>query len=344
MRSITLLVLVGAALGPHGINLLSIEALSFVDPAMPVALVALGMLLGLEVSTKPRGQGRLFAAAVTEGGITAAAVAVGILLMAPVWAAPTTVPPWLFALVLGVCAAPSAAASLRPGAEPPQLAERVGDLDALLPIAAGGVALALVRAPAPVEAFLVALQACGVALVITLAAWLLLSTSSSERDQRVFTVALLLLLGGAADYLSLSALLSGLIAGLFLALAGGLARDSVRRDVLHFQHPLLALVLVVTGARVDIPLPWLGVGLVYLLLRTAAKLAGGWAARRIAGATVPPNLGMSLLSPGILGVAFALNVLRAAGPEAAGLLTVATLGAIGSDVLAVLVRPREESA
>ena len=44
---------------------------------------------------------------------------------------------------------------------------------------------------------------------------------------------------------------------------------------------------------------------------------------------------------GILGIAFALNVLRAAGPDAAAALAVVAFGAIGSDVIATLMRPRE---
>lgn len=346
-----LLLLLGAALGPDGIDLLSSAALSFVDPAMPVALVALGILVGhgfgVHRLALSRVEGyrerRLLAAATAEAGVTAAVVAGGILIVAPLWAGSTPLPYWFLALVLGICAAPSAAASLRPRSESGRAAESIGDLDALLSIALGGIALALLRAPSTAGALLIALQACGVALVIVVAAWLLISKSSSETEQRVLTAALLLLLGGAADYLSLSALLSGLIAGLVLEWIGGPARDSVRGDVLRFQRPLLVLVLIVTGARVDFPAPWIGLGLTYLLVRTAGKLAGGWAARRVAGTAAPRDLAMSLLSPGVLGIAFALNVLRAEGPDAALLLAVATIGAMGSDVLAALVAPREVS-
>lgn len=341
MKNTILLLVMGVVLGPDGIDLLSSEALSFVDPAMPVALVALGILVGLGFGIHRSRERRLLAAATTEAGVTTAAVAAGMLILVPLWTGSTPVPSWFLALVLGICAAPSAAASFRPAGEPSAVAGRIGDLDALFPIALGGVALALLRAPSPADALLLALQACGVALVIVLAAWLLISRSGSETEQRVLTAALLLLLGGAADYLSLSALLSGLIAGLFLEWMGGPARDAVRRHVLQFQRPLLVLVLIVTGARVDLPPAWIGLGFAYLLLRTAAKLAGGWAARRMAGAGAPRDLGMALLSPGILGIAFALNVLRAAGPDAALMLAVATVGAVGSDVLAVLVRPRE---
>ncbi|MGH9256316.1 MAG: hypothetical protein ACRD3C_17300 [Vicinamibacterales bacterium] len=333
-----LLLIVGVALGPTGLNVLSAGTLSIIDPAMPVALVALGVLVGLGVGAERSGGGRMAAAASVESVVTTAAVAAGVLLVGPILGASTQLPSWFVALVLGICAAPSAAASLRSRDDSRPMAGRVGDLDGLLSIALGGAALALLREQSVAAALPILLQACGVALVIVLAAWLLIRTSSSETEQRVFTAALLLLLGGAADYLSLSALLGGLIAGVFLQLVGGPARDSVHRDVLHFQRPLLVLVLIVCGARLDLQTAWVGLGVIYLLCRTAAKLAGGWAAGRVVGPAAPGNLGMSLLAPGILGVAFALNVVRAAGSDAEPMLAVAAVGAIGSDVIAGFVR------
>jgi len=124
-------------------------------------------------------------------------------------------------------------------------------------------------------------------------------------------------------------------------LVGGPAREWIGGDVLQFQRPLLALVLLASGARVDLPLAWAGLGLAFLLLRTAAKLAGGWAAARLGADAAPRDLGVALLSPGILGIAFALNALRATGPDGALVLAVVVVGAVGSDALAALVRPRE---
>ena len=335
-----LVLLLGVALGPHGVELLSPNVLSFLDPAMPVALVALGVLIGLDAGGRSPGDGRLAAAASAEAGLTTAVVAAGMLLVAPAWSTSEGLPYWFLALVIGICAGSSS--TLAPtGRADASAVERIGELDGLLPIVLGGLALALLRDPSPAAALLLAGQACAVALVIVVAGWLLLSRSSSETEQRVFAIALLLLLGGAADYLAQSALLSGLMAGVFLERAGGPAREYVRRDVRHVQHPLLVLVLVVTGARVDVPSAWLVFGAAYLFLRTAGKLAGGWMARRIAAGDVPRDVGLLLVSPDILGIAFALNVLRAAGPDAAPALAVVAFGAIGSDVIAALVRPRE---
>lgn len=336
-----LVLLLGVALGPHGIGLLSPAVLSFLDPAMPVALVALGVLIGLGFRARRSGEGRLLAAASAEAALTTVTVAAGMLLIAPAWSASSGLPYWFLALVVGVCAASSSTVSSARREDADSPVGRIGDLDDLLPIVLGGLALALLRDPSPAGALLLAAQAGAVALVIVVAGWLLLARSSSETEQRVFAIALLLLLGGAADYLSLSTLLSGLVAGLFLGAVGGPARDSVHRDVLHVQHPLLVLVLIVTGARVVFSPAWLGLGAAYIVLRTAGKLAGGWMAGRIGGAGAS-RVGLSLLSPGILGIAFALNVLRAAGPDAGPALAVVAFGAIGSQIVAVLVRPRED--
>jgi hypothetical protein len=111
------------------------------------------------------------------------------------------------------------------------------------------------------------------------------------------------------------------------------------------QHPLVVLLVLVAGARFGL---WPGLALlvsVYLLFRIAGKMAGGWIARRIAGGDVPPRLGLYLVSPGVLAIAFGLNVIQAAGPDrAAVVLAVAVAGSIGSAVISHFVHPREESS
>jgi hypothetical protein len=46
-----LLLVSGAALGPHGLVLLTPQALAFLDPASSIALAALGVIAGLSVRT-----------------------------------------------------------------------------------------------------------------------------------------------------------------------------------------------------------------------------------------------------------------------------------------------------
>lgn len=334
------LLLLGVALGPQGVNLLSPAVLSFLNPAVSVALAALGVLVGLDLNVRTPGERRLLAAATLEAGLTVVVVTAGTLFIAPGWTASGGLPPWIVALLLGICASSSAT---HPSVDvgPRAVVTRIGDLDDVLPILLGGLALAFLR-ESSLGAFLwLAVQATGVVLLIATAGRLLMTPAASETEQRVFAVATLLLIGGTAEYLSLSALLCGLIAGAFWERAGGLTRDCIRRDVRHIQHPLLVLVLLVAGARVDFSTHLFGLVAAYVLLRLIGKLAGGWLARRIDGVDAPRDLGFRLLSPGIVGVAVALNTIGVAGPAAAPVLAVAVAGALASELIAGLVRPRE---
>ncbi len=335
------LLLVGIALGPRGISLLSPEVLSLLDPAIPVALAALGALVGLSVDVRRTENRRPFAGAVVESGLTAGIVAGGLAFLAPGVLTATTVPFWVLAAALALCAATSLAV---PGANPSELHSislRVVELDVLVPIVLGGLLLGTLSGGATLGAMSLVGKAAVIALLLAAAGWLLLAGAVSETEQRVFAFTTMLLIGGAADYLSLSALLSGLVAGTFWRLAGGPGEASLRRDALYIQHSLLVLVLVVAGARADFSLASSALAAVYVFLRTSGKLLGGAVAGRIAGVGNAGAFGLHLLSPGVFGVALALNLVRAAGPDATNLLTIVVLGTIASELAAELGRPLE---
>ena len=328
------LLLLGIALGPHGMALLSAGAIAFIDPAVPVALGALGALLGLSAGTRRSGDRRLFAVASAEALVTAVSVAIPFAILLPVVAPALTLPAWLVATLAAVCAATALAVPAGSPAAPGDHSGRVIELDALLAVAAGGVLLAAIREPSPMAALSLTGQACVATLVLASSSWLLLSHAASDTAERVFTVAALLLVGGAADYLSLSALLGGVLAGMFWQGAGGPARELIRRDALYVQHPLLVLLLVVAGARAELTLPAIALGLAYALLRTIGRLGGAWSARWLAGAFRCRDLGARLLPPGVFGVAFALNTVREYGPDLSILLSVIVVGTAASELFA----------
>lgn len=334
------LLLVGIALGPRGISLLSPGALSLIDPALPVALAVLGVLLGLSLDVRRTEDRRPFAAGFIESAVTAGLVGVPLTLLAPAIMTTTSVPVWVFATALGLCAASSLAVPAGNAMDPRMAAERVTGFDALFPIAAGGVLLGTIHSGLTMTAISLVGQAVMIAVLLAGSAWLLLGRAAMDTEQRVFAIATMLLVGGVADYLSLSALLSGLVAGMFWQLAGGQARESLRRDALHIQHSLLVLLLVVAGARTEFSLASSALALVYVFLRTAGKLFGGSVAGSIAGAAEPRLFGLHLLSPGVFGVAFALDAVRAAGPDLSVMLTVVVLGTIGSEIASGLGQPR----
>ena len=338
---VLLLLVIGIAMGPQALALLRPGVLSSIDPVVPVALAVLGAHVGLGVSWI-RPSSALFASALIESLVCGALVAAGILLLQVPDVAAATRQSWLVAIAAGVCAALSAPRlDQRAGVDSP--VRRLLGFDAALGIVAGGATLAWIRAGDPARAAAILGQSVVLAMLVAVAAWLLLRRTASDTEQRIFGVSSLLLVGGIADYLSLSALLSGLVAGLCWRVAGGPAAESIRRDVGYLSHPLAVLLLVMAGARVSsLPAAWT-LAAAFVLLRTTGKLLGAWMTRRVMKSPLPHGLEWMLISPGALGVAFAMNTSRAAGTQADMLLWIVILATIGSQLLAGIGVERERA-
>jgi hypothetical protein len=174
-----LVLLVGVAAGPYGLNLLSTSVLLLLDPLIVMALAMLGVFVGLAVDARR----------------------------------PRLTTPAVLAML-------------------------------------AGLAMAALRDPSPIGLALMALGIAGVAVVIAFAGWLLVGQADSEREQQVFVIGSLLLLGGAASYASLSALFAGLLAGIVWSSGGDLARARIVHHLNYFQHPLLVVMLMVAGASI----------------------------------------------------------------------------------------------
>jgi hypothetical protein len=332
------LLALGMVLGPQGFNVLSTTVLSYLDPPVSVALAALGILVGLGLNPRHPREAVLLGASSLQAALTILVVGAGVLTVSSVL---HPLEPWIFALLLGICAAASSSTGTSVD-ERPALRARIGDLDDVLPIVLGGFVLAVIREVSLTSGVSLAVVMVLIALAIALAGWLLVGQTISESEQHVFVAGTLLLVGGATGYLSQSALFAGLVAGMFWNLAGGSARERLSRDIRYLQHPLIVLLLLTAGARFDISLTTGILGVVYLVCRTVGKLAGGQVARRMVDRGSPPNLGLTLLAPGVTGVAFALNVLQASGQSdwAQSLVAVVVMGSIGSELLSLVVSPR----
>jgi CPA2 family monovalent cation:H+ antiporter-2 len=344
------LLLAGTALGPHGLRVLSESALASLDPAVSVALAALGVLVGLGILERRPAGHRAIAAAGFETAATIAVVAMGLML---VGASRFLREPmsWLLAAMAGICAAPSSAAADASDTPADSFVTRIADLDDVVPIVLGVLAIVWSRPGTPIALGWFVVRAGAIAVAIAFAAWLLITQTSSESEQRVFAIGALLLLGGAAAHLSVSALFVGLLAGIFWNTAGGAARDRVGRDMRYLQHPLVVLLLVVAGARLEVPARLVGLVIAYAVVRLAGKRLGGWLAGRglrSAGsdAAAAPDPGFSLSSPGVVGIAIALNVLQAGDGSAASttLFAVVVAGSLGAELISLLISRREVQA
>lgn len=336
------LLVAGMILGPEGLAVLSSSALAAVDPAIPVALAALGILIGLEAggggTDGHPGSGlgtahALFTAAVVASGLF------GALTLEPT----TEATPWLFAILCGVCAASSLTLPGRSLPEPRRQTDALVEAEVVMAIVAGAAVLAFARRDSAAGAALLLAQIVGVVAVLAAAGWLLTRRTSSTTERRVFVMAALLLVGGAADFLASSPLFGGICAGLLWQRLGGNSREVLHGETLYVQHPLVVLVLLVAGARTQTTPVVLSLTAAYLVLRTVARYAGGTAIQRVRPAT-SRTLRLELVAPGVFGVAFALNAARAVAPDAGGgpsVLSVVVLGTLLSDVVARLAASRE---
>jgi len=160
-------------------------------------------------------------------------------------------------------------------------------------VAAGGVALVALREPSLLFVP-TAFAFVGISIIIAFAVWLLVGQTDSEREQRVFAVGSLLLLGGAAAYLSLSALFAGLVAGIVWNATGGLARARITRDLAYLQHPLIVLVLLVAGASLTASVEALAVAGIVLGLQYVLRFSQD----------------ASPLSAALIAIALAVDVVR----------------------------------
>jgi hypothetical protein len=327
----------GILLGPQGINLLSTSTMPFLSPIVPIALAALGVLVGLNVGESRSVNRHIFGTALILSALTMVAASAGVGLLA--WTSVTLAGPVsVFASVCGICAATSLTLPTGPSLEPRAEATRIIETGVLLPILAGALILAWLRADAPLPTLMLLGESLGVTLALATAGWLLLTRASSPTEERVFALSALLLIGGAAEALALSALFAGLTAGVFWRYASGRPRETVGRDVLFVQHPLLVLVLLVAGARVELSLLSLSLGLLYAALRAVGAIVAATVASRIARRPLPADLTRLLIRPGVFGVAFALNALSTAGNNASSLLlTTVVLGTIVSEFATLLL-------
>ncbi len=348
MRPLTAPVIIfislGFLIGPQVLGFLPATALAGLDVVVSIGLATLGVFIGLAVGREGMAARRLFVAASVEGCITIAIVAWAVIALLGVWQLPTNLPPVLVAMALGLCASASAApATDSEGDAAGRVAGRVADLDDVLPIVLGG-GLIVLAGPTPRSALDGALLTIVLGLAIGVAGWLLIERAEGAAERGVFIIGCLALLGGCAAYLGLSPLLTGLAAGWLWVLAPGRCDLLMAGELRKVQHPLIVLLLIATGASLEPSLAGVWLFAPYLVFRLAGKLIGGWTASRIAAGVAPSDLGSYLIPPGVIGVAFALNLNQVTHGDAGAIIFAVALGALASELLALFVTPRHGTA
>lgn len=328
----------GILLGPAGADIISRGALRHLDVVISVALATLGVFIGIAAGTQRGSVRRLMTASTVEAAITILAVGGATYALLNAWQMPSSMTYAMVALTLGVCASASAAPSVEEhDTAERRVAARVADLDDVLPIVLGGLALSLLGGGERAALVDVGLSV-GIGLGVAASGWLLFELSAgAERD--VFVLGTLALLGGAAAYLNLSPLLAGMAAGWLWAQAPGQTEHVVAAHLRKVQHPLVVILLVTAGASLEVSMAGIWLFAPYVVFRTVGKLTGGWMASRLAAGVAPSHLGAYLIPPGVIGIAFALNVLQVAPGAAMPLVFAVSAGAIVAEFLAVIVTP-----
>jgi solute carrier family 9B (sodium/hydrogen exchanger), member 1/2 len=326
--SIPAMLLVGVALGPHGLDVVSPSLLSLLDPGIAMALAMLGALVGLSVDARHLRRMHILAASGIRTLIVVAVVGATALLVLWYWIGDQS-PWWIVPLALGACAAVSA-----PAAE--------ANTDDLLMIVVAGIAIAGVRESGTASLVVLASALLVIAGLVGIAGWMLVGQTDSEGEQHVFVVGSLLLAGGAAAYLALSALLAGLVVGLTWNAAGRIAKARILRDLFYFQHPLVVLVLIIAGAAATLSANALALAAAFVALRVVARPAGSWLAGSMLRGVWRDT---SLVAAGLVGIAIALDVFRSATRESLGMMLGAVVaGTMVSSALALLFPTAEGSA
>ena len=336
----------GIVLGPGVLGVIPSVALAHLDVVISIALATLGVFIGIAAGREARGATRLFAAATMEAGVTILVVAGALLVLLHSWAMPLEASFLLVvALALGVCASASAApstdaADARGAVE---IAARVADLDDVMPILLGGIVLVMAN-PSSHPALLSTAETIGLGLAIGFAGWLLVERAHIAAERGVFVLGAVALLGGAPAYLGYSPLLAGMAAGIFWVVAPGRCDAIVARELRKVQHPIVVLLLITAGAGLELTTAGVWLLAPYVVFRSAGKILGGWTASRIAPGIAPSDLGAYLIHPGVIGIAFALNLQQVAHESATAVVFAVATGAIASEALALVVVPVSRAA
>lgn len=335
-----LFVVIGFALGRHGMNLLTVPVITNSQALIWVGLAVTGVFVGLGLSARsatPRrsvGLASGIIALTTVGVMTA-----GLYVLSSQAHVPLSGSLGAAVVLLALSTSVSAAVPT-PSRATRELehAARLADLDDIPLVVGGVVVIAILSGDSAVLRVCVTIAA-GAALGMV---GCLLFSHASETERGLFVTGIVLLLAGTATYLGTSPLASGCAAAIVWSRLPGTADRITAEDLRTLQHPLVVLILIFAGAVVEITVAAVWVAAITVVLRLAAKLLVSVIVSRLASAS-PSLLASVLLQPGVLGVALAMNAWLLLGDDYRWLVSAVVLTTVASEVLA-LVTPHPTEA
>ena len=309
---VTLLVLVGMAAGPSGLDVLPVAANGWYPTIAIIALVMVAFLLG----------GRLTRQVLVEDGLnilgvsTGAVIVTAILVGGGLWL--LGVEPILCLVLAGISTATAPAATQdvvnRSGATGPFARPLLGvvAIDDAWGLIVFSLLLAVGQAmlgQSPAAALTAGAWEIGGALLVGLAVGLpaayLTGRLQPGEPTQIEALGVVFLCGGLALAIDASFLLAGMVTGLVVA---NLGRHHTRpfHEIENVEWPFMVLFFVLAGASIDLAaLPKIGaIGGAYLVLRALGRIVGGWLGgaatglergqRRWIGIALMPQAGVSL--------------------------------------------------
>jgi Kef-type K+ transport system membrane component KefB len=339
---VTLLLLLGVAVGPAGLDLIPDDRERWFPVLADVALVMIGFLLGAEFTLASlRERGRLvLVISLVQSVVTAVAVGAGLLALG----AGRTEALLLAGIATATAPAATVAVLREVGARGPFSKTLLGVV--ALDDVWGIVAFSLLAATAGVLAGgdgataiaegaweIGGAVALGAALGVPMA--LLSGRVRPGEPSLEEAMGIVLLCAGLALWLDVSSLLAAVVLG---AIVANLATHHTRpiHEIENLEQPFLVLFFLLAGASLETEairdLGIVGVG--YLALRTAGKLGGAWLGGRVAGAPARTSrlLGLALLPQAGVALGMALAAAERFPDDAERLLSVVIAATIVFEV------------
>ncbi|AKF81622.1 hypothetical protein SAMN05443572_103659 [Myxococcus fulvus] len=342
-----LFLLFGVVLGPSAAGVLSAEDVQLMRPVMALGLGTAGVILGLNLEPRllrllPR---PVYAAALAHSGTAFLFVAVPLVVPLMLTSRPSVV------AAVGAASLLGAAASLSSG-HFAVLAYRGGRMDrarglgvALLTMLDDALGLAVLAVALVLGAGSNAGEGLGLVCLAMLlgvlcGALLAFLTRAMKDPAELTTVTLgmVALVGGAAAYLRVSALLAGVACGATLALVGGRTVERVARALGRVERPVFLVVVFLVGSGLYTR-DWAAWALVpgFVGLRFLGKVVGGRMAQRLARGVLelPPRVGYALIAQGGLALCLVAEYeFLVPGTLARRVLDVVVVGAVVNELLA----------
>ncbi len=343
---VTLLLLVGVAMGSAGFDLIPAEAVAWYEALSVMALTMVAFLLGGSLTRKTlaaHGRAILFIS-ISIVLFSLALVSAGAWLLG--------VPPGP-ALVIGAVATATAPAATQDLIR--QTGARGPFVDTIRGIVAiddawGMIAFSLAlifaiglsgngtQANLLAEAGREIFGAIGLGLAIGLPGAFLTGRISRGEPLQTEALALVFLTAGLSLWLGVSFLLAGMTVGAVIVNFAS-HHDRAFHEIRHVQWPFMLLFFLLAGATLQIEtLQQIGLlGATYIVLRIVARLIGGWLGARIAGRGAKEALlyGPALLPQAGVAVGMALVAAQALPGSGEMILTLT----IGSTVIFELIGP-----